>query len=71
MLASPAHFVYLRLSNEGGAVGALAHGGVGLVGGNLDLVESAVVIASGMVLALADSAFDVLVVSAVLVIVHC
>ena len=58
----------LCLSDKGGAIGALAHCGVSLVSGHLDLIKSAVIIACGMILALVYGAFDMLVVSTGLVI---
>jgi hypothetical protein len=58
------------LCAEGGAVGALAHGGVSLVGGNLDLIKGAVIVASGMICALCNGAFDALVISAGILVVH-
>ena len=40
------------------------------MGGHLDLVKGTVVVAGGMVLALVYGAFDVLVISTALIIVH-
>ena len=53
--------VILALSLEGSAVGALGHGGVGLVGYHLDLGKRAVVLLAAMVGALGNGAADALV----------
>lgn len=69
--------VILALSLEGSAVGALGHGGVGLVGYHLDLGKRAVVLLTAMVGALGNGAADRLVggvagvgAAGILVIVH-
>ena len=49
------------LAHEGKAVGTLIHGGIALMGTNLDLVERAVVLQIAVVGALADSTLNGLV----------
>ena len=46
---------------EGLAVGALIHGGIGLMGAHQDLIQGAEVFAVAVVCALLDGAFDALV----------
>ena len=46
---------------EGFAVGALVHGGIGLVGAHQDAVQRAVVLVLAVVCTLLDGAFDALV----------
>ena len=46
---------------EGLAVGALVHGGVGLMGAHQDAVQRAVVLVLAVISALLDGAFDTLV----------
>lgn len=59
---------FLVLRAEGSAVGALTHRGVRLVSSYLDLIESAVVIALGVVLALGNGAFNASVIGTALVV---
>ena len=58
--SKPPHPICL-LSAEGLAVGALVHSGVGLVGTDQDLVQSAVVLVLAVVCALLNGALDALI----------